>query len=77
MIPMQQQGFPMVPVMQSNMPGMMGMNYGSQMPPGPMTMQVRGGKMWAETRSLGARLKGARDSVVLSQLQWGERVEPG
>ncbi|KAM6296483.1 synergin gamma isoform 2-T2 [Aegotheles albertisi] len=39
MIPMQQQGFPMVPVMQSNMPGMMGMNYGSQMPPGPMTMQ--------------------------------------
>ncbi|XP_074779391.1 synergin gamma isoform X8 [Athene noctua] len=39
MIPMQQQGFPMVPVMQSNLPGMMGMNYGSQMPPGPMTMQ--------------------------------------
>ncbi|XP_010145794.1 PREDICTED: synergin gamma [Eurypyga helias] len=39
MIPMQQQGFPMVPVMQSNMPGMMGMNYGSQMPPGPMGMQ--------------------------------------
>ncbi|XP_056362417.1 synergin gamma isoform X2 [Oenanthe melanoleuca] len=39
MIPMQQQGFPMVPVMQANMPGMMGMNYGSQMPPGPMTMQ--------------------------------------
>ncbi|XP_035198666.1 synergin gamma isoform X3 [Oxyura jamaicensis] len=39
MIPMQQQGFPMVPVMQPNMPGMMGMNYGSQMPPGPMAMQ--------------------------------------
>ncbi|XP_062448398.1 synergin gamma isoform X2 [Rhea pennata] len=39
MIPMQQQGFPMVSVMQSNMPGMMGMNYGSQIPPGPMTMQ--------------------------------------
>ncbi|NWI21069.1 SYNRG protein, partial [Crypturellus soui] len=39
MIPMQQQGFPMVSVMQSNMPGMMGMNYGSQMPPGPMAMQ--------------------------------------
>uniref|UniRef100_A0A8C3SBN2 Synergin gamma n=1 Tax=Chelydra serpentina TaxID=8475 RepID=A0A8C3SBN2_CHESE len=33
------QGFPMVSVMQSNMPGMMGMNYGSQMSPGPMTMQ--------------------------------------
>lgn len=43
---MQQQGFPMVPVMQSNMPGMMGMNYGSQMPPGPMAMQVCG----SETR---------------------------
>ncbi|NXG41725.1 SYNRG protein, partial [Psilopogon haemacephalus] len=39
MLPMQQQGFPMVPVMQSNMPGMMGMNYGSQMPPGAMAMQ--------------------------------------
>ncbi|NXF12614.1 SYNRG protein, partial [Smithornis capensis] len=39
MIPMQQQGFPMVPVMQTNMPGMMGMNYGSQMPPGAMAMQ--------------------------------------
>lgn len=46
MIPIQQQGFPMVPVMQSNMPGMMGMNYGSQMPPGPMTMQVCGNEMW-------------------------------
>lgn len=73
---MQQQGFPMVPVMQSNMPGMMGMNYGSQMPPGPMTMQVRGSETWAETRSLGAHLKGARDSVVLLHVQWGERVEP-
>lgn len=49
---MQQQGFPMVPVMQTNMPGMMGMNYGSQMPPGPMTMQVCGNEMWAETAEL-------------------------
>lgn len=55
---MQQQGFPMVPVMQSNMPGMMGMNYGSQMPPGPMTMQVRGNEMWTKMRCLGACLKG-------------------
>ncbi|XP_074930202.1 synergin gamma isoform X5 [Chelonoidis abingdonii] len=39
MIPIQQPGFPMVSVMQSNMPGMMGMNYGSQMSPGPMNMQ--------------------------------------
>ncbi|KAM3854674.1 synergin gamma isoform 2-T2 [Vipera latastei] len=39
MIPIQQQSFPMVPVMQPNMQGMMGMNYGSQMPPGTMTVQ--------------------------------------
>lgn len=36
----QQQGFPMVPVMQPNMQGMMGMNFGAQMPTGPMPMQV-------------------------------------
>ncbi|XP_070591386.1 synergin gamma isoform X2 [Erythrolamprus reginae] len=39
MIPMQQQSFSMVSVMQPNIQGMMGMNYGSQMPPGTMTMQ--------------------------------------
>ncbi|XP_015279567.1 PREDICTED: synergin gamma isoform X2 [Gekko japonicus] len=39
MIPMQQQGFPMMSVMQPNLQGMMGVNYGSQMPPGTMTMQ--------------------------------------
>ncbi|KAM3616479.1 uncharacterized protein V6R79_018837 [Siganus canaliculatus] len=43
MVPMQQQqqqqGFPMVPVMQPNMQGMMGMNFGGQMPPGAMPMQ--------------------------------------
>ncbi|XP_053223517.1 synergin gamma isoform X6 [Podarcis raffonei] len=39
MIPMQQQGFSMVSVMQPNLQGMIGMNYGSQMPPGTMTMQ--------------------------------------
>ncbi|XP_077168604.1 synergin gamma isoform X8 [Paroedura picta] len=39
MIPMQQQGFPMMSVMQPNMQGMMGVNYGAQMPPGTMTMQ--------------------------------------
>ncbi|XP_060114739.1 synergin gamma isoform X9 [Heteronotia binoei] len=39
MIRMQQQGFPMMSVMQPNMQGMMGVNYGSQMPPGTMTMQ--------------------------------------
>ncbi|XP_068173143.1 synergin gamma isoform X3 [Antennarius striatus] len=42
MVPMQQQqqqAFPMVPVMQPNMQGMMGMNFGGQMPPGAMPMQ--------------------------------------
>ncbi|KAM4589581.1 synergin gamma isoform 5-T5 [Fundulus diaphanus] len=37
--PQQQQGFPMVPVMQPNMQGMMGMNFGGQMPPGAIPMQ--------------------------------------
>ena len=39
--PQQQQAYPMVPVMQPNMQGMMGMNYGGQMAPGAMPMQVR------------------------------------
>ncbi|CAL9684164.1 unnamed protein product [Knipowitschia caucasica] len=45
MVPMQQQqqpqqqGFPMVQVMQPNMQGMMGINFGGQMPPGSMQMQ--------------------------------------
>lgn len=38
--PQQQQGFPMVPVMQPNMQGMMGMNFGAQMPPGTIPIQV-------------------------------------
>ncbi|KAM6933844.1 synergin gamma isoform 3-T3 [Xenentodon cancila] len=37
--PQQQQGFPMVPVMQPNMQGMMGMNFGGQMPPGAIPIQ--------------------------------------
>uniref|UniRef100_A0A3B3BBF0 Synergin, gamma n=1 Tax=Oryzias melastigma TaxID=30732 RepID=A0A3B3BBF0_ORYME len=37
--PQQQQGFPMVPVMQPNMQGMMGMNFGAQMPPGTIPIQ--------------------------------------
>ncbi|KAK2111380.1 hypothetical protein P7K49_011126 [Saguinus oedipus] len=36
---MQQQGFPMVSVMQPNMQGIMGMNYSSQMSQGPIAMQ--------------------------------------
>ncbi|RVE65041.1 hypothetical protein OJAV_G00131610 [Oryzias javanicus] len=37
--PQQQQGFPMVPVIQPNMQGMMGMNFGAQMPPGTIPIQ--------------------------------------
>ncbi|XP_048970161.1 synergin gamma isoform X10 [Canis lupus dingo] len=40
LIPMQQQGFPMVSVMQPNMQGMIGMNYSSQMSQGPIAMQA-------------------------------------
>ncbi|KAM7231537.1 hypothetical protein CapIbe_016298 [Capra ibex] len=40
LMPMQQQGFPMVSVMQPNMPGMIGMNYSSQMSQGPIAMQA-------------------------------------
>lgn len=36
----QQQCFPMVPVMQPNMQGMMGINFVGQMPAGAMPMQV-------------------------------------
>ncbi|XP_074079587.1 synergin gamma isoform X7 [Macrotis lagotis] len=39
LMPIQQQGFPMVSVMQPNMQSMMGMNYSSQMSPGPIAMQ--------------------------------------
>ena len=35
-----QQGFPMVPMMQPNMQGIVGMNFGAQLPPGAMQMQV-------------------------------------
>uniref|UniRef100_A0A3Q3BLT7 Synergin, gamma n=1 Tax=Kryptolebias marmoratus TaxID=37003 RepID=A0A3Q3BLT7_KRYMA len=40
--PQPQQGFPMVPVMQPNMQGMMGMNFGGQMPPGAIPIQQGG-----------------------------------
>uniref|UniRef100_A0A4W4DTM1 EH domain-containing protein n=1 Tax=Electrophorus electricus TaxID=8005 RepID=A0A4W4DTM1_ELEEL len=35
-----QQGFPMVPIMQPNMQGMMGMNFGAQLPTGPIPIQA-------------------------------------
>ncbi|KAM8813568.1 synergin gamma isoform 15-T15 [Rhynchonycteris naso] len=40
LMPMQQQGFPMVSVMQPNMQAMIGVNYSSQMPQGPIAMQA-------------------------------------
>nr|XP_017204531.2 synergin gamma isoform X18 [Oryctolagus cuniculus] len=40
LMPVQQQGFPMVSVMQPNMQGMMGMNYSSQMSQGSLAMQA-------------------------------------
>ncbi|XP_008009339.1 synergin gamma isoform X16 [Chlorocebus sabaeus] len=40
LMPMQQQGFPMVSVMPPNMQGIMGMNYSSQMSQGPIAMQA-------------------------------------
>ncbi|XP_058416406.1 synergin gamma isoform X5 [Diceros bicornis minor] len=40
LMPMQQQGFPVVSVMQPNMQGMIGMNYSSQMSQGPIAMQA-------------------------------------
>ncbi|XP_066219351.1 synergin gamma isoform X14 [Saccopteryx leptura] len=40
LMPMQQQGFPMVSVMQPNMQSMIGVNYSSQMPQGPIAMQA-------------------------------------
>nr|KAF6309365.1 synergin gamma [Pipistrellus kuhlii] len=40
LMPMQQQGFPMVSVMQPNMQGMIGMNYNSQISQGPIAMQA-------------------------------------
>ncbi|XP_045745310.1 synergin gamma isoform X7 [Mirounga angustirostris] len=40
LMPMQQQGFPMVSVMQPNMQSMLGMNYSSQMSQGPIAMQA-------------------------------------
>ncbi|XP_058531500.1 synergin gamma isoform X4 [Ochotona princeps] len=40
LMPVQQQGFPMVSVMQSNMQGMMGMSYSSQMSQGSIAMQA-------------------------------------
>ncbi|XP_021572726.1 synergin gamma isoform X5 [Carlito syrichta] len=40
LMPMQQQGFPMVSVMQPNMQGMMGINYSSQISQGTIAMQA-------------------------------------
>ncbi|XP_036380019.1 synergin gamma-like isoform X2 [Megalops cyprinoides] len=57
----QQQGFPMVPVMQPNMQGMVGMNFGAQMPPGAMPMQggmAMGMPMMGQPQFMGLRPPG-------------------
>ncbi|CAL8352875.1 unnamed protein product [Lota lota] len=63
---LQQQGFPMVQVMQPNMQGMVGMNYGGQMPPGAMPMQggmqmgmqAPGMQFMGQTQFMGMRAPG-------------------
>uniref|UniRef100_A0A672K1M3 Synergin gamma n=1 Tax=Sinocyclocheilus grahami TaxID=75366 RepID=A0A672K1M3_SINGR len=56
MMPMQQQqqGFPMVQVMQPNMQGMMGMNFGAQMP-GAMQIQTPGMQFMGQPQFMGMR----------------------
>ncbi|XP_062408101.1 synergin gamma isoform X4 [Sardina pilchardus] len=64
--PQQQQAFPMVPVMQPNMQGMMGMNFGGQMAPGamamqggmPMGMQAPGMQFMGQPQYMGMRAPG-------------------
>uniref|UniRef100_A0A8C5M455 Synergin gamma n=1 Tax=Leptobrachium leishanense TaxID=445787 RepID=A0A8C5M455_9ANUR len=64
MIPMQQQphGFPMVPVMQPGMQNMMGVNYGSQIPQGTLTIQggVPIGQMQTAMQFMGQPFLGMR-----------------
>uniref|UniRef100_A0A3B3RYC6 Synergin gamma n=1 Tax=Paramormyrops kingsleyae TaxID=1676925 RepID=A0A3B3RYC6_9TELE len=72
LIPLQQQqGFPMVQVMQPNMQGMMGMNFGAQMPPGampiqgtmPMAMQAQGMPFMGQPPFMGMRAPGPQFSA--------------
>uniref|UniRef100_A0A3Q3GSR1 Synergin, gamma n=1 Tax=Kryptolebias marmoratus TaxID=37003 RepID=A0A3Q3GSR1_KRYMA len=59
--PQPQQGFPMVPVMQPNMQGMMGMNFGGQMPPGggmAIGMQTPGMQFMGQPQFMGMRPAG-------------------
>ncbi|XP_041918771.1 synergin gamma isoform X2 [Alosa sapidissima] len=64
--PQQQQAFPMVPVMQPNMQGMMGMNFRGQMAPGamamqggmPMGMQAPGMQFMGQPQFMGMRAPG-------------------
>ncbi|XP_035289993.1 synergin gamma isoform X1 [Anguilla anguilla] len=64
-VPMQpqqpQQGFPMVPVMPPNMQGIVGMNFGAQLPPGAMQMQggmAMGMQMMGQPQFMGLRAPG-------------------
>uniref|UniRef100_A0A672LZK2 Synergin gamma-like n=1 Tax=Sinocyclocheilus grahami TaxID=75366 RepID=A0A672LZK2_SINGR len=72
MMPMQQQqqqGFPMVQVMQPNMQGMMGMNFGAQMPGGGMAMgmQTPGMQFMGQPQFMGMRGPGPQFPVDLQK----------
>uniref|UniRef100_A0A8C9T1U1 Synergin gamma n=1 Tax=Scleropages formosus TaxID=113540 RepID=A0A8C9T1U1_SCLFO len=68
MQPQQQQGFPMVPVMQPNMQGIMGMNFGAQMPPGmPMAMQGPAMPFMGQPQFMGIRPPGPQYAVDMQK----------
>ncbi|KAJ8267190.1 hypothetical protein GJAV_G00139560 [Gymnothorax javanicus] len=69
-VPMQPQqpqpGFPMVPVMQPNMQGIVGMNFGAQLPPGAIQMQggmPMGMPMMGQPQFMGMRAPGPHYSA--------------
>ncbi|XP_059389341.1 synergin gamma-like isoform X3 [Carassius carassius] len=74
MMPMQQQGFPMVQVMQPNMQGMMGMNFGAQMPGAvpiqggiAIGMQTPGMQFMGQPQFMGMRGPGPQFPVDLQK----------
>ncbi|XP_036196257.1 synergin gamma isoform X12 [Myotis myotis] len=72
LMPMQQQGFPMVSVMQPNMQGMIGMNYNSQISQGPITMQKWYLHFSDETNTFG----GCSQRIVSQNLNAGIPMGP-
>ncbi|KAJ8347723.1 hypothetical protein SKAU_G00263120 [Synaphobranchus kaupii] len=71
----QQQGFPMVPIMQPNMQGIVGMNFGAQLPPGAMQMQggmAMGMQMMGQPQFMGLRAPGPHYTAADIQKQMVE-----